>query len=135
MGAPKTPSKAEVDACTHITLRQHSRAEYDKFTPAEKAKHYQLKKDSGWYDKDKKRTVAEVSTGDDGGETATGTNSTNPALFHQGKIPKSEKWDNLRLSVVKTVIEDQTRTVTDVSSNLENQLHETTLELDSHADT
>jgi len=90
-GAPKTPSKAEVDACTHITLRQHSRAEYDKFTPAEKAKHYQLKKDSGWYDKDKKRTVAEVSTGDDGGETATGTNSTNPALFHQGKIPKSEK--------------------------------------------
>ncbi len=36
---------------------------------------------------------------------------------------------------MKTVIEDQTRIVTDLSSNLDKQLRETTLELDSHADT
>ncbi len=36
---------------------------------------------------------------------------------------------------MKTVVENQTRIVTDLSSNLDKQLLETTLELDSHADT
>jgi hypothetical protein len=88
-GGPKKVSQAEIDACTHITYKQYTRAEYDKFTAAEKTKHYQLKKENGFFDK--KRTVAEVSTGDDGNEAASGTNSTNPALVRQSKIPKSEK--------------------------------------------
>jgi hypothetical protein len=39
------------------------------------------------------------------------------------------------LIVDQTRTIDQTRTLTDISSNLDNQLRETTLELDSHADT
>ena len=78
-GGPKKVSQAEIDACTHITYKQYTRA----------AKHYQLKKENGFFDK--KRTVAEVSTGDDGNEAASGTNSTNPALVRQSKISKSEK--------------------------------------------
>ena len=60
-------------------------------TQAERARHYQLKKESGFYDDKKKRKVAKVGTSDDGAETATGTNSTNSALVRQGKIPKPEK--------------------------------------------
>jgi hypothetical protein len=86
---PKKLSQADIDACTHITLKQYTRAEYDKFTAAEKAKHYQLKKASGFFDN--KRTAAEVSTGDDGNEAESVTNANNSALVRQSKIPKSEK--------------------------------------------
>ena len=85
-GGPKKISQADIDACTHITYKQYTRA---KFTAAERAKHYQLKKENGFFDK--KRTVAEVSTGDDGNEAASVTNANNSALVRQSKIPKSEK--------------------------------------------
>jgi hypothetical protein len=70
-------------------LKQYTRAEYEKFTPAEKAKHYQLKKKGGHYDE--KRKVAELETSDANVEMALGNNSNNPALVRQGKIPKTEK--------------------------------------------
>jgi hypothetical protein len=96
-----------------------------------------------------KRSVAQLGT--DNSNTATSA-GTNPAPVRQNKIQKTDKTqesDIFRLSVVKTLIVDQTRTLTgvktltvdqtrtltDISSNLDNQLRETTLELDSHADT
>jgi hypothetical protein len=85
----KAPTQAEIDACTHIKFKKYSRAEYDKFTLAEKAKHYQLKLENGL--QPKKRTVAQVETdNDETGETATlaVTNANNPALVRQ-KDPKT----------------------------------------------
>jgi hypothetical protein len=73
-------------------MKKYSSAEYDKFTPAEKAKHYQLKLESGW--QPKKRNVAQIETENgENGETATTvvTNTNNPAIFRQPKIHKAEK--------------------------------------------
>ena len=36
------PSQAEIDKCTHIEKKRYPKEEYRKFTPAEKAKHWQL---------------------------------------------------------------------------------------------
>ncbi len=36
------PSQAEIDKCTHIEKKRYPKEEYLKFTPAEKAKHWQL---------------------------------------------------------------------------------------------
>jgi hypothetical protein len=36
------PSQADIDKCTHIKKKRYPRDEYNKFTPAEKAKHWQL---------------------------------------------------------------------------------------------
>lgn len=89
----KQPTQAEIDACTHITLKKYSHAAYEKFTAAEKAKNYQLKVAAGYYDKNKKRTVAEVST--DTEMTDETSNKTNPALTRQAgpltKKPKTEE--------------------------------------------
>ena len=91
----KKPSQAEIDACTHIQLKKYSNAEYNKMTLAERAKHYQLKKAAGW-EPPKKRTVAQVSETDDtkneseATSSANVTNSTNPALVRQSKLPKTE---------------------------------------------
>jgi hypothetical protein len=38
------PSQIEVDRCTHIEARYYPPSEYNKFTAAEKAKHFQLTK-------------------------------------------------------------------------------------------
>jgi hypothetical protein len=88
----KPPTQAEIDACVHIQCRKYSRAEYDKFTPAERAKHYQLKDAAGLT---RKRTVSQVETesnekNEKDGATGTVTNSNNPALVRQPKIQKPE---------------------------------------------
>ena len=88
----KPPTQAEIDACDHIKCRKYSQAEYDKFTPAEKAKHYQLKHAAGLT---RKRTVSQVETesnerNEKDGATGTVTNSNNPALVRQPKIQKPE---------------------------------------------
>ena len=88
----KPPTQAEIDACDHIKLKKYSQAEYDKFTPAEKAKHYQLKHAAGLT---RKRTVSQVETesnerNDKDGATGTVNNSNNPALVRQPKIQKPE---------------------------------------------
>jgi hypothetical protein len=88
----KAPTQAEIDACVHIKCRKYSQAEYDKFTPAEKAKHYQLKDAAGLT---KKRTISQVETesnekNEKDGATGTVTNSNNPALVRQPKIQKPE---------------------------------------------
>jgi hypothetical protein len=91
----KKPSQAEIDACTHIKLKKYSNAEYNKMTLAERAKHYQLKKESGW-EPPKKRTVAQLDTDDTKNEinkattSANVTNSNNPALVRQEKLHKTE---------------------------------------------
>jgi hypothetical protein len=36
------PTQEEIDAQTHIKAKHYDAAEYNKFTPAERAKHYQL---------------------------------------------------------------------------------------------
>jgi hypothetical protein len=87
----KPPTQAEIDACVHIKCRKYSWAEYDKFTPAEKAKHYQHKEASGLVPK--KRTVSQLETeSNEKDETATDsvTNSDNPALVRQNKLHKPE---------------------------------------------
>ena len=87
----KPPTQAEIDACVHIKCQKYSRAQYDKFTPAEKAKHYQLKEASGLVPK--KRTVSQLDAeSNEKNETATVTvtNSSNPALVRQNKLPKPE---------------------------------------------
>ena len=88
----KAPTQAEIDACVHIKCRKYSQAEYDKFTPAEKAKHYQLKDAAGLT---KKRTISQVETesnekNEKDVATGTVTNSNNPALVRQNKIQKPE---------------------------------------------
>lgn len=88
----KPPTQAEIDACVHIKCRRYSRAEYDKFTPAERAKHYQLKDAAGLT---KKRTISQVETesnekNEKDVATGTVTNSNNPALVRQNKIQKPE---------------------------------------------
>ena len=88
----KPPTQAEIDACDHIKCRKYSQAEYDKFTPAERAKHYQLKHAAGLT---RKRTVSQVETesnerNEKDGATGTVTNSNNPALVRQNKIQKPE---------------------------------------------
>ena len=63
-------------------LKKYSKAEYDKFTLTEKAKHYQLKKDTGYFDKQdiaQKRSVAQVGTDDSKTGTSAGTNATKRA--------------------------------------------------------
>jgi hypothetical protein len=90
----KKPTQAEIDACTHITLKKYSNAEYNKMTLAERAKHYQLKKASGW-EPPKKRTVVQVDTDDTKNEieattSANVTNSNNPALVRQIKLHKTK---------------------------------------------
>ena len=73
-------------------MKKYSRAEYDKFTLAERAKHYQLKEAAGW--QPKKRTVAEMNTDkDETSETAAAavTNSNNSVLVRQNnKLHKTE---------------------------------------------
>jgi len=83
------PTQEEIDACTHIKSKQYTKAEYKKFTAAEKAKHYQLKVKNGHYEK--KRSVAEIGSSAENVEQALGSNSNNPALVRQDKIPKTEK--------------------------------------------
>jgi hypothetical protein len=36
------PTQEEIDACTHIKAKRYDGSEYNKFTPAERAKHWQL---------------------------------------------------------------------------------------------
>ena len=91
----KKPTQAEIDACTHIKLKKYSTAEYAKMSLAERAKHYQLKKESGW-EPPKKRTVAQLETDDTNNESNEATtsanvnNSNNPALVRQEKLRKTE---------------------------------------------
>jgi len=81
------PTQEEIDACTHIKGIKYSKAEYDKFTAAEKARHYQLKEKNG-----QKRSVAEVGSSEQNVEHALGGgNAGHPALVRQDKIPKIEK--------------------------------------------
>ena len=81
------PTQEEIDACTHIKGIKYSKAEYDKFTAAEKARHYQLKVKNG-----QKRGVAEIGSSEQNVEHALGGgNAGHPALVRQDKIPKIEK--------------------------------------------
>ena len=81
------PTQEEIDACTHIKGIKYSKAEYDKFTAAEKARHYQLKQKN-----EQKRSVAEVGSSEQNVEHALGGgNAGHPALVRQNKIPKIEK--------------------------------------------
>jgi hypothetical protein len=38
----RKPTQEQIDACTHIQARRYESKEYSAFTPAEKAKHWQL---------------------------------------------------------------------------------------------
>jgi hypothetical protein len=40
--SPRKPTQEEIDACTHIKAKHYDGSEYKRFSPAEKAKHWQL---------------------------------------------------------------------------------------------
>ena len=89
MGKGKKPTQAEIDACTNITLKKYKTPEYDKFTPAEKAKLFQLRKAAEEAKTNAgKRGVSQVETDKD--EEESFNNSTNPAL-ERGTIKKTKK--------------------------------------------
>lgn len=102
-------SCAEIDACTHIEARYYDSEMYKKFTPAEKARHFELTKKRSSSTKRSQAELNELASvissrlsvvgssvtvktddNDDASNDDAGTtNRNNSALIHQPKKPKT----------------------------------------------